>query len=553
MMNDSGSKGFSHLHREKILSDLSSREFDVVIIGGGITGAGIALDAASRGLTTALIEKGDFASGTSSRSTKLIHGGLRYLKQLQIHVVAETGRERAVVHRLVPHLVVPRKMILPVLKGSSMGMGMISLGLWLYDLLAGVKGSDRKRMLGREETLRKAPLLPADKVKGSGYYAEYMTDDARLTIEVIKTAARQGALCINYAEVTGLLYDQQGTVSGVTCHDRKEGNTFSVRGRFVVNAAGPWVDDLRRKDNSLKGKHLFITKGVHLVFDKQRFPLNNPIYFDIPDGRMLFLIPRHGIIYAGTTDTPYHGDKDDPPVTREDVDYILNAIRYIFPGISLSEQDVLSSWAGIRPLIYEEGKSASEISRKDEVFISEHGLISMAGGKLTGYRKMAEKVVNTIVRRGGKEKRKCRTKEIPLTEEPFSSLAEVREYLDEIRARYGMYDQNELEEMVMKYGRKAGSILAQAAAVKEKLILAEAAYTIDNEMVYHPLDFLERRSGRLLFDMQRVREERDSILNLFAGRFGWDAETLRREKETVNKRIREITPPFEGEKEPSST
>ena len=546
MMNNKEGNGFSFYTREKILNTLSSEEFDVVIIGGGITGAGIALDAASRGLRTALIEKGDFASGTSSRSTKLIHGGLRYLKQLQIHVVAETGRERAVVHRLAPHLVVPRKMILPVLKGSGMGKGMISLGLGLYDLLAGVKGADRKRMLDREETLQKVPLLPADKVKGGGYYAEYMTDDARLTIEVIKTAVRHGARCINYTEVRDLMYDEDGKVSGVVCRDIPGGRDLSIKGRFVVNAAGPWVDDLRRKDNSLKGKHLFITKGVHLVFDKDKFPLDNPIYFDIPDGRMLFLIPRHGIIYAGTTDTPYHGDKDDPPVTREDMEYILHAIRYIFPGLALSQEDVLSSWAGIRPLIYEEGKSASEISRRDEVFISEHGLISMAGGKLTGYRKMAEKVVNTIVRRGGwKEKRKCRTKQIPLTEEPFSSLGEVREYLTGMVRRYTSYDPDILEEMVMKYGRKAEDLLVQAAATGHPLLLTEAINAIDNEMAVHPLDFLERRSGRLLFDIQRVKTERDNVLDLFAERFQWDAETLRKEKETVEQRIRAITPPFE--------
>ncbi len=545
-MNNKEGNGFSFYTREKILNTLSSEEFDVVIIGGGITGAGIALDASSRGLRTALIEKGDFASGTSSRSTKLIHGGLRYLKQLQIHVVAETGRERAVVHRLAPHLVVPRKMILPVLKGSGMGKGMISLGLGLYDLLAGVKGADRKRMLDREETLQKVPLLPADKVKGGGYYAEYMTDDARLTIEVIKTAVRHGARCINYTEARDLMYDEDGKVSGVVCRDIPGGRDLSIKGRFVVNAAGPWVDDLRRKDNSLKGKHLFITKGVHLVFDKDKFPLDNPIYFDIPDGRMLFLIPRHGIIYAGTTDTPYHGDKDDPPVTREDMEYILHAIRYIFPGLALSQEDVLSSWAGIRPLIYEEGKSASEISRRDEVFISEHGLISMAGGKLTGYRKMAEKVVNTIVRRGGwKEKRKCRTKQIPLTEEPFSSLGEVREYLTGMVRRYTSYDPDILEEMVMKYGRKAEDLLVQAAATGHPLLLTEAINAIDNEMAVHPLDFLERRSGRLLFDIQRVKTERDNVLDLFAERFQWDAETLRKEKETVEQRIRAITPPFE--------
>ncbi len=312
-----------------------------------------------------------------------------------------------------------------------------------------------------------------------------------------------------------------------------------------MNAAGPWVDDLRRKDNSLKGKHLFITKGVHLVFNKETFPLDNPIYFDIPDGRMLFLIPRHGITYAGTTDTPYTGNKDHPPVLKEDVEYILHAIRYLFPTLSLDEKDVLSSWAGIRPLIYEEGKSASEISRRDEIFISEHGLISMAGGKLTGYRKMAEKVVNRIVRKGGwPGKRKCHTKNIPLTEAPFARQETVKAFREEMRKRFAHYGHHEVDEMVMKYGRKAEDILAVADKEGITPAFAEAEYVLDHEMVCEPLDFLERRSGRLLFDIAGVRKEMEDILGLFAGRLGWDAEKRRNEEQKVRERIQEITPPF---------
>jgi glycerol-3-phosphate dehydrogenase len=263
---------------------------------------------------------------------------------------------------------------------------------------------------------------------------------------------------------------------------------------------------------------------------------------------MLFLIPRHGIIYAGTTDTPYTGDKDHPPVTREDVQYILRGIEYIFPSLTLAEEDVLSSWAGIRPLIYEEGKSASEISRKDEIFISPHGLISMAGGKLTGYRKMAEKVVNRIVRKGGwHDKKRCFTKEIPLTENPFPGLEEVQVFEKEMLEKYGMFGEEEIGEMVMKYGRTAEELLAQAAENGGSLLLAEAEHAIAQEMAIRPLDFLERRSGRLLFSIQQVRKEMDQVAVLFAERFGWDEGTLRKEKEALEQRIREITPPFQPE------
>jgi len=517
--------------------------FDVVIIGGGITGAGIALDAASRGLKTLLLEKKDFASGTSSRSTKLIHGGLRYLRQMQFHVVAETGRERAIVHGLAPHLVIPEKMLLPILRGGSMGRTMIALGLTLYDLLAGVRKEDRKRMLSREETLQKVPLLPRERVKGGGYYAEYMTDDARLTLEVIKTAMRHGAWCLNYTEVTRLTYDKQNKVNGVEAQDGLSEERFTVQAKHVVNAAGPWVDEVREMDHSLTGKHLFITKGVHLVFDREKLPLNHPIYFDLPDGRMMFLLPRHGIVYAGTTDTPYTGDKHDPPVTHEDVTYLLDGIRHLFPRVDLGVTDVLSSWAGLRPLIYQEGKSASEISRKDEIFISPTGLISMAGGKLTGYRRMAEKVVDRILRREGRKVR-CRTKHIPLTDDPFRDLDEITAFREEMVHLYPGISAREADEMVMKYGRDAQHILSRAKEEDQSLILAEAEHAIDKEMTFHPLDFLERRSGRMLFDLPNVKKELPSLLALFARRFGWNPERIAKEKRTVEQGIKMRTPPF---------
>jgi glycerol-3-phosphate dehydrogenase len=421
---------FSALTRPEDIEAVTSEIFDLVVIGGGITGAGIALDAASRGLKVVLLEKDDFASGTSSKSTKLIHGGLRYLKQFDFWLVKEVGSERAIVHKLAPHLVLPEKMLLPLIEGGSYGKWLTSIGLKVYDILAQVAGDDKRQMLEKKEALKKEPLLPRKLLKGAGYYAEYRTDDSRLTIENIKTSLQFGARALNYAEVTDFCYDDDGKVSGVVATDLIGEKSFEVRSRYVISAAGPWVDDLRSVNHSKKGKRLHLTKGVHLVFPYEKLPVKQSVYFDVPDGRMIFAIPRGRITYVGTTDTYYDSDKDDVRTDLADAIYLISAVNNMFPSIELEMSDIESSWAGLRPLIHEEGKSASELSRKDEIFTSDSGLISIAGGKLTGYRKMAERVVNRIGRKmeedRGRELRECTTDKIPLCGNEFSNFKQLK-------------------------------------------------------------------------------------------------------------------------------
>ena len=253
---------FSSFERPGLIDRLKSHYYDLLVIGGGITGAGIALDAASRGLKTALVEKSDFASGTSSRSTKLIHGGLRYLKQFEIALVREVGTERAIVHHLAPHLVVSEKMLLPIIEGGTFGKLLTSFGLMVYDVLADVEKEDQRKMLSKEETLEIEPLLPDKILKGAGLYAEYRTDDARLTIEVLKTAAKYESDAINYVEALDFIYENN-LVTGINAKDILSGEEFSIQSKYVVSAAGPWVDDLRNINHSKKGKRLHLTKGVH--------------------------------------------------------------------------------------------------------------------------------------------------------------------------------------------------------------------------------------------------------------------------------------------------
>ena len=508
---------FSALTRPQDLTSLTSETFDLVVIGGGITGAGIALDAASRGLKVALLEKGDFASGTSSKSTKLIHGGLRYLKQFDFWLVKEVGSERAIVHKLAPHLVLPEKMLLPLIEGGSYGKWLTSIGLKVYDILAQVTGDDKRQMLEKKEALKKEPLLPRKLLKGAGYYAEYRTDDSRLTIENIKTSLQFGARALNYAEVTDFRYDDDGKVSGVVAKDLIGGKSLEVASRYVISAAGPWVDDLRSVNHSKKGKRLHLTKGVHLVFPYEKLPVKQSVYFDVPDGRMIFAIPRGRITYVGTTDTNYDLDKDDVRTDLADAIYLISAVNNMFPSIELEMSDIESSWAGLRPLIHEEGKSASELSRKDEIFTSDTGLISIAGGKLTGYRKMAERVVNYIGRKMEEdmelEFRECSTDKIPLCGNDFSEFRQVNKYIEEVAGELEKegFQHYDAWYLVTNYGRQTDEILRNFRKLKDadphwRLMKAELHFGLAYEMVQNPMDFLIRRTGRLYFDIHSVRK-----------------------------------------------
>ncbi len=535
----------SALDRNQLKRRLSANTHDLLVIGGGVTGAGIALEAAARGLDVALVEKQDFASGTSSRSTKLIHGGLRYLKQLELGLVREVGRERAIVYRLAPHLVRPEKMLLPIVEGGTLGRWSTALALTVYDLLAGVPRDHRKRMLGKARALQEEPLLPADKVKAGALYYEYRTDDARLTMALVKTATAHGAVCANYLRAKSFIHEGD-RATGVVCADQLTGEEVEVKARVIVNAAGPWVDELRRLDHSLTGKRLFLSKGVHLVFPHARFPVRHAVYFDLGDGRMMFAIPRQGKTYVGTTDTPWPAGPDEVRVTREDVDYVLSGIRHMFPSIRLAPKDVESSWAGVRPLIYEEGKEASEMSRRDEIFLSPSGLISIAGGKLTGYRPMAARVMKLVERRLRKQykirTRTARTDRIPLDGGPFAGEQEFQVFRKELEEKCRTLDlpAPTAERLATTWGRHALTILeAVGTGSAADLLEAEVAYCIEHELACTPLDYFERRTGKLFFDMPAVPAERVRVEAFFAERLNWDEATRQRHRQQLDEAIAE--------------
>lgn len=527
--------GFSSLNRSIYINNIEKNELDVLIIGGGVTGAGIALDAANRGMTVGLIEMNDFASGTSSRSTKLVHGGLRYLKQFEIKIVAEVGKERAIVYENAPHVTTPEKMMLPFYKGGTYNKLSTSFGLKLYDYLAGVKKEERRYMLNKEETLKKEPMLKKEDLIGSGIYVEYKTDDARLTLEVMKKAAEKGATALNYIKALDFIY-KGNKVVGVKVKNIVTGKEFNCYAKIIINAAGPWVDELRGKDKSKEGKHLILTKGVHLVFSQERFPLKHAIYFDTPDKRMIFAIPRDGKTYLGTTDTLYENeDLSYPRMTEEDKKYLLKSVNIIFPEIKLSCDDIESNWAGLRVLVHEEGKKMSEISRKDEIFISKSELISIAGGKLTGYRKMAERVVDLVQEKleNKVEKKyiKKPTNYLKLSGGDVGGSKAFDAYVKK-KVLTGInigLSEKETEILVHRYGSNVSNIFELITNVKEqelkglsKIVYSTLIYGINNEMVVTPLDYFNRRTSALLFDRTWVIKWKIPVVDFMTEYFGWD-------------------------------
>lgn len=553
---------FSSKQRKDVLNGVNKQELDVIVIGGGITGSGIALDGATRGLSTIVFEMQDFAAGTSSRSTKLVHGGLRYLKQLEVKMVAEVGKERAIVYENGPHVTTPEWMLLPFHKGGTFGSFSTSIGLRVYDFLAGVKRSERRKMFSREETMKKEPLVKQEGLKGGGYYVEYRTDDARLTIEVMKEAIKRGAKAVNYAKVDGFLY-KDGKVCGVRVIDLLDGKVYEVYGKKIVNAAGPWVDTLREKDNSKKGKVLQLSKGVHLVIDQKRFPLEQAIYFDTPDKRMVFAIPRGGKTYVGTTDTFYDKDAAVPQMTTEDRTYIINAINYMFPSVKITEKDIESSWAGVRPLIYEEGKSASEISRKDEIWTSESGLITIAGGKLTGYRKMAEMVVDYVTsllqKEGHGSYPKSETKHMPISGGHVGGSSGLPAFITKKAGegtKYGLTTQ-QAEEFAKFYGSNVDVLFSLVKGLKADAkeynmpldVLVPLVYAMDYEMTAKPVDFFVRRRGAVFFNIHWVYEWKEAVIAYMAAKLGWSKEEQMKYTAELEKALTDAVVPVDQQEQ----
>jgi glycerol-3-phosphate dehydrogenase len=529
--------------RNAYIHQILDSTFDVVVIGGGITGAGIAWDATLRGLKVLLLEQNDFASGTSSKSTKLIHGGLRYLKQLKFKQVYEVGRERAIVHKIARFLVRPEKMLLPIYKNGSLSRIMAAIALKVYDMLAGVGKLDSFTYHSKENSISLEPLLPSRHLLGSFLYAEYQTDDSRLTWTLIQSSLKKGAICLNYAKVNELKSHGNRSINALCFEDTITGEIFEVKTSVVVNAGGPWVVDLISLDAFPPIKELLLSKGTHIVVSHDKFPLQQAIYYDDVDKkRMIFAIPRGNSTYVGTTDTEYTGDKNKIKSSRYEIIYLLKTIQSVFPQLSINVSDIISSWVGVRPLIKETGKKSTEVSRKDEIFVSPSGLISIAGGKLTGFRKMAEKVVNLLVKFHFKDKvglkRSGITKNILLDGNSFNTASDLNNYLDKLKEQFSQlgFEPELASIFVKRYGDKMDMIIElldddiEENDKMDMLLKAEIKYGISHEMIYFPTDFIQRQTGMLWFDRPLCLLKKNLILETFALEFEWDERKISLEK-----------------------
>ncbi|MEL6988255.1 MAG: glycerol-3-phosphate dehydrogenase/oxidase [Bacteroidota bacterium] len=537
---------FSNLNRQVRIKKSANTHYDLIVIGGGITGAGILLDAALRGMKAILIEKSDFASGTSSKSTKLIHGGLRYLKQMEFGLVRETGLERAVAHRNICHLVHPENMLLPIVENGTFSQFTAGLAIGVYDRLAKVERGQRRKKLSKQQVLNKEPLLEESKLKSGIIYSEYRTDDARLTMELIKSARRSGAEAFNYLEVNDFSYTGKN-VSGIICEDKVTNEEVHINATHIVSSAGPWVDILRKKDNPKTETNLHLSKGVHIVFDKKDFNIQNSIYFDAFDGRMIFAIPRSGVVYVGTTDTSFDPGTDQLNCTKDDAAYLLNAVNTMF-NIQLNIKDIKSTWSGLRPLIRQKGKGPTELSRKDEIFISDSGLISIAGGKLTGFRKMAKRVVDMVAEKLEQDFPPCKTKDYKIHQQPFSDYAEYLHVVEQLCKSYKDYYNQDIADLISNFGKDGIDILSETKDKGITLIESQLNYALQYESVYHPLDFLDRRTGWLFFNINKVKEHKEFITKRISNAFDfssdWETQMLKESTNRYNsnslKEIKEI-------------
>jgi glycerol-3-phosphate dehydrogenase len=386
---------------------------------------------------------------------------------------------------------------------------------------------------------------------GGAYYYEYRTDDARLTIEILKEAVNRGALALNYMKVNGFLYENN-KITGVKAQDQFTGEAHQILAKKVVNATGPWVDVLDAIDDPAKGDKLYITKGVHIVVDYKKLPLRQAVYFDAPDRRMVFAIPRDGKTYIGTTDTFYKGDLANPQLSQEDLNYLLKAIHYMFPDVNIGMSDVESSWVGLRPLIRQIGKGPTEISRKDEIFQYDSGLITIAGGKLTGYRKMAERVVNLLSEQfkvEGKLFPPCTTHQIPVSGGYVNGSAGFDLFVKE-KVKQGKtmgLPEKETTDLVRIYGSNIDKLFEriQRFSVNTSgfelptMLLAQLNYSIEEEMVATPADFFIRRTGALYFNSNWVEQCMEPVIQYMADYFKWDALIINSFRQELQARLSE--------------
>jgi glycerol-3-phosphate dehydrogenase len=540
------------LSRADALAALQREAFDVVVIGGGITGAGVALDAATRGFSVALVERNDFSCGTSSRSSKMIHGGLRYLQNFDLGLVREALVERQLMVRLAPHLVKPLPFLVPWFEGARRDR-LLGMGLNMYDAMslrnprarrraareAASEGGeywspDRHRTIDRDEVLELIPALDARDPSSAYLFYDCQTDDSRLVLTVLGEAERFGAVCVNGASVVELI-EEAGRAAGVVCEERESGERFAVAAANVVNATGVFADRIRPEE--LLGEEdvpvIRPSRGTHILLDRERLPMNAAAVLPAGEHRTIFALPWLGQTLVGTTDNDYEGDLEHPEVSEADVQYLLEAVNSFF-DTDFGSGDLAGAYAGVRPLISSaDPKKSVDISRRAELYETSSGMVTITGGKLTTWRRMAKMVVDRIVEREFREA-PCRTHEIPLGHPVEASELPATPDIDD-RSR---------EHLASRYGLFAESVLkicAEEADLARPIVpgmpdlLAEVVVAARHEQARTVADVLLRRTRLGLLAGRRLVEDRDTvnrIAKVMGRELGWGRRDVRRAAES---------------------
>jgi glycerol-3-phosphate dehydrogenase len=528
--------------RTEALLRLGEEHFDVLVVGGGITGSGVALDAAARGLRTALVEKRDFGSGTSSESSKLVHGGLRYLQQYELGLVFQSLAERQILLRNAPHLVHPVVFLIPLFgKGGVVDRNIArtySLGLWMYDLFGGFRIGHLHRRVSAQEVRAHFPTLRLDQLVAGFLYYDARVDDARLNLAIARTAAMDyGVVAVNHAPVVELLKGSNGAVRGARVAPQDASlDEIEIRARVVVNATGVWADEFQ----DLDAPHTHImrpAKGVHIAVPKAKLPCDVAVVLPSPaDGRNVFLIPWDGMTYVGTTDTGYDGSLDHPSVDADDVSYLLDAVNAAVSE-AVEPHDITGTWSGLRPLLASApgrrrppSERTADLSRRHKVFVSPSGLVTITGGKLTTYRKMAQDAVDIVVRQLGGGARRCATKHLAIR----GSRGNTALRQPGAAARFGISEEV-FAYLLSRYGDEVPAVLdviGERPELAEQLnpylplLAGEVVFAARYEMANTLEDVLSRRARVVGFDARAAESVALPVANLLAAELGWNSKRV---------------------------
>lgn len=520
-------KNFSFVQRQEFLNQIPQTHFDLCIIGGGITGAGVARDAASRGMKVCVIEQNDFASGTSSRSSKLIHGGIRYLENLEFHLVFEALNERRVLFEIAPHLVHPLTFVLPIYDSSRVGMFKMGLGMWLYDALALFHTPKFHERMGFETTMHRVPYLKAAGLKGSYLYSDAYMDDDRLVLETLRSAHSFGAMAVNYVKVLKSNKNTKGRIESLECEDLKTNKKFSVQAKHFISTVGPWTDLVGQNLLDEWKKLLRPSKGIHFTIPHKKLPIKDAIVMATDkDKRIIFAIPRGEMVIIGTTDTDYPQNPEDVHSDKADIDYLLSIVDKYFGHAKISKADIIASYAGVRPLVNDGSQTESKTSREHVVKHTPNNITFVAGGKYTTYRRMARDIVEEVLSKEFELEQKIQfarnQTRLPINPEVTAETLKVAYSQVEVWVKeYGISIQD-ATILASRHGMEAVEILDNAKKQDvDSIWQIEALHAIDKTMCLHLRDFMLRRSPLYLTQKDHGFSNLEGIAKMMQKKLGW--------------------------------